>query len=324
MPDPTVSPNRFLCAGETLGMFVPNPNRSGGGYPDEFQLTAAGAESNVAAYLSRLGNSVDWVSRLGGDHVGAFILAYLQSEGVTTTAVEVDNNAPTAIAVKEPGKNKSTVRYYRRGSAASKLGSEHVDSIIGLAPAFVHLTGITAALSDSAMEFMEKAFDVLPSRALVSFDVNLRPTLWAKPPAEILLRFASLSETAFVGLDEANALWGCETPDQVRALIPQPLTLVVKQGPVGATVFRGDSSEFVQSLTVELVEPIGAGDAFAAGFLDSHRRGESTRSSARAGTVLACASLGSHKDVGEMPSKEYIRKLIEVSDDDWAKERYSQ
>lgn len=313
----------FVCAGETLAMFVPKPGTEANGYSHDYQLTAAGAESNVATYLSRLGNSVGWVSRVGDDHAGSFILSYLESEGVSTLPVDIDPDAPTAVAVKEPGKDKSTVRYYRKGSAASKLGPDHVESILRFSPRYVHLTGITAALSDSAMEFMDKALTVLPGKALVSFDVNLRPTLWDSPPADVLLRFASLSETAFVGLDEASALWGCETPEQVRALIPQPPTLVVKQGPLGATVFSGESSDFVPSLDVELVEPVGAGDAFAAGFLHSHRGGDTPRNAARSGTVLACASLGSHKDIGEMPSKDYLSKLLTVSDDAWAKERYS-
>lgn len=304
-------------------MFVPKPGTEASGHSQNYQLTAAGAESNVATYLSRLGNSVGWVSRVGDDHAGSFILSYLESEGVSTLPVDIDPDAPTAVAVKEPGKEKSTVRYYRKGSAASKLGPDYVESILRFSPRYVHLTGITAALSDSAMEFMEKALNALPSKALVSFDVNLRPALWDTPPADVLLRFASLTETAFVGLDEASALWGCETPEEVRSLIPQPPTLVVKQGPVGATVFSGGSSEFVPSLDVELVEPVGAGDAFAAGFLHSHRGGESPRNAARSGTILACASLGSHKDIGEMPSKDYVSKLLAVSDDAWAKERYS-
>ncbi len=317
------TPHDFVCAGETLAMFVPKPGTEANGFSRDYQLTAAGAESNVATYLSRLGNSVGWVSRVGDDHAGSFILSYLASEGVSTTAVDIDPDARTAVAVKEPGKEKSIVRYYRRESAASKIGPQHVDTITRLSPRFVHLTGITAALSDSALEFMDKALEVLPGQALVSFDVNLRPALWESTPSEILLRFASLSETAFVGLDEASALWGCDTPDQVRSLIPQPPTLVVKQGPLGATVFTGGSSEYIPSLEVDLVEPVGAGDAFAAGFLHAHRRGESPRNAARSGTVLACASLGSHKDIGEMPSVDYIRKLVDVSDDAWAKERYS-
>jgi 2-dehydro-3-deoxygluconokinase len=320
---PSASERKFVCAGETLAMFVPKPGPLAGGFSHDYQLTAAGAETNVATYLSRLGNSVDWVSRVGSDHAGSFILSYLESEGVGTKDVEVDYDAPTAVAVKEPSRDGSTVRYYRRGSAASKLGPKHVDTILGLSATFVHLTGITAALSDTAMEFTEKALTVLPERALVSFDVNLRPTLWEKAPAETLLRFALLSETAFVGLDEAGALWGCDTPNQVRDLIPRPATLVVKQGPIGATVFRGKNGTFVPSLEVDVVEPIGAGDAFAAGFLHSHRRGESPRSAARFGTVLACASLSSHKDIGDMPSSAYIRSILQVPDGTWAETRYS-
>ena len=319
----TSTAHDFVCAGETLAMFVPKSGTKDDGFSREYQLTAAGAESNVATYLSRLGNSVGWVSRVGDDHAGSFILAYLESEGVSTPTVEIDPEAPTAVAVKEPGREKSTVRYYRRLSAASKLGTEHVDLILRLAPKYIHLTGITAALSQTSMEFMEKALEVLPQHALVSFDVNLRPALWDTPPADVLLQFASKSETAFVGLDEAKALWGATTPKQVRAILPKPLTLVVKQGPLGATVFRDGISEFVPSLEVDLVEPVGAGDAFAAGFLDAHRKGEGVRDAARSGTVLACASLGSNRDIGDMPPADYVQRLLDLSDDAWAKASYS-
>lgn len=323
MTPPFSAERKFVCAGETLAMFVPKLGPLADVFSNDYVLTAAGAESNVATYLSRLGNSVGWVSRVGSDHAGSFILSYLESEGVDTCDVEVDSEAPTAVAVKEPSRDGSTVRYYRRGSAASKLCPQHVDTILGLSAAFVHLTGITAALSDTAMEFTEKALAVLPARALVSFDVNLRPALWEKAPAESLLRFASLSETALVGLDEAGALWGCDTPNKVRDLIHQPATLVVKQGPIGSTVFIGKDGTFVPSLEVEVVEPIGAGDAFAAGFLHSHRRGKSPRNSARFGTVLACASLSSHKDIGDMPSEDYIRTLLKMSAETWRTARYS-
>ncbi len=323
MTQPTTAKYDFVCAGETLAMFVPKPSAHSHGFSPEYQLTAAGAESNVATYLSRQGNSVGWVSRVGDDHTGSFILAYLETEGVSTLGVDIDHEAPTAVAVKEPSRDRSTVRYYRKGSAASKIDPRYVDSIVRLSPRCVHLTGITAALSDTSMEFMDRAMDVLPNQVLVSFDVNLRPALWESTPADVLLRFASLSETAFVGLDEASALWGCDTPDAVRALIPQPPTLVVKQGPLGATVFSGTTSHFVPSLDVDLVEPVGAGDAFAAGFLHVHRRGGSPRSAARSGTLLASASLGSHKDIGDMPPADYVQKLLDVSDDAWAKERYS-
>jgi len=285
-------------------------------------LTAAGAESNVATYLSRLGSEVAWLSRVGADYAGDFIVSYLESEGVSVSEVEVDLSSQTGVAVKEPGKEASVVRYYRRGSAASKIGKAHVAALETLAPHHIHLTGINAALSPSAREFMMLAFQRLHEKSKISFDVNLRPQLWEKTPSKMFLAFAKRSATVFVGLDEAFALWGSKTPQDVRAILPTVPNLVVKQGPDGATVFSNEGELFVSSLKVNVVEPVGAGDAFAAGFLHAQSHGEKALDCARLGTILACASLSSHQDIGEMPPNSYIDHLMGLSDVEWLKERY--
>lgn len=320
-PDPSALD--FACAGETLGMFVPSRPHDLDTDALGHALSAAGAESNVAVYLSRLGNRVGWLSRLGGDQVGEFILDVLRHEGVRLDHVEIDPDRQTGIAIKEVRPGATTVRYYRRESAASQLSPAHAQALLALSPAAIHVTGITAALSESARGFLSALFEQVPSTIRMSFDVNLRAQLWQQSPAQLLMGYATRSQTVFVGLDEAHTLWNCSDPTSVRELFPNTPTLVVKQGPDGATVFHGLDAVFVPSLGVRVVEPVGAGDAFAAGFLHAQRSGMSPRDCARLGTIMASVSLSSLTDIGPMPSEAYIQYLLGLSDSGWQKEEFA-
>lgn len=307
-----------LCFGETLGMFVPTVTT--GQAESKFQLTAAGAESNVATYLSRLGHKTRWASRVGDDYIGRFIIDTLRGEGVGLDLVDVDPKAQTGLALKELGQmdNQTKVRYYRKGSAASNLDSVDHVKLMAHEPTNVHLSGITVALSDSSRAFMDRFVPYAAEKAQVSFDVNLRPQLWNVEPGPVLLDYISQCHLVFVGLDEAKALWGLSTPEAVYKRLPSVDILVVKEGPRGAVVFSDVEKVFVGSLDLSVVEPVGAGDAFAAGFIHGQIAGESLRDSARLGTILASASLSSNKDVGQMPTRQYIQHALQLSEEGWA------
>ena len=134
----------------------------------------------------------------------------------------------------------------------------------------MHTTGITPALSPSCRAMVDQLFDdARTAGALVSFDVNDRRALWSiEDAAATLARLANATDIAFVGRDEAERVWGTATASEIRAFLPDCALLVVKDGDVGATAFDGDAEPvFVPAPTVEVVEPVGAGDAFAAGFL---------------------------------------------------------
>ena len=173
---------------------------------------------------------------------------------------------PTGLYVKDPGR---AVHYYRAGSAAAHLSPADVDLLDWSGVRVLHTTGITAALSSSAANFVDRAFESARAHgALVSFDVNHRTALWRDPRADTALAaLAGRADIVFVGRDEAAALWGTETPESVRALFPDVPELVVKDADVGATAFTGPEEIFVPALVVDVIESVGAGDAFAGGYL---------------------------------------------------------
>jgi 2-dehydro-3-deoxygluconokinase len=248
-----------VCVGETMALVTPDPVAplARGG---PMRLDVAGAESTVACYLAQLGVRAGWVSRLGDDPLGSLVLDAVSGYGVDVTSVVIDPARPTGVFFKDPGPAGTRVFYYRAGSAASFL-----DPDISVPEASItHLSGITPALSPSCAALV----DHLLATRRCSFDVNYRSRLWPVSTAGPALRaFAARASIVFVGLDEAETLWGVTTPAAVRALLSEPDVLVVKDGAVGATAFVSGEATFEPARQVDVVEPVGAGDAFAAGYL---------------------------------------------------------
>ncbi|WP_017610297.1 sugar kinase [Nocardiopsis xinjiangensis] len=284
-----------VCVGETMALLVPDPPEA----PEDagsFRLLAGGAESNVAVHLARAGHRVTWHSALGDDGLGRQIHRTLTAEDVACEA-RVHPERPTGLYLKELGAEGTRVRYYRQGSAATTLGPEDADKILEHAPGLVHTTGITAALSDSAAALVTRLLTADRPGTLRSFDVNHRPALHGPHHTELLLEAARSSDVVFCGLDEAAALWGSHSTDEVRALLPEPWLLVVKQGAHGATAYSEGRSWSREAPDVEVVEPVGAGDAFAAGVLHTLLSGAPMDDCLDEGTRLAGQVLQVHDDI---------------------------
>ncbi|WP_413249125.1 sugar kinase [Sinomonas flava] len=293
MPAPENSP-RLITIGETM-MMVTSAGAESLATAEDLRLHPGGAESNVACHVADLGIASAWVSALGDDVLGRRILASVRGRGVDTRWVAFDPAAPTGVYFKDPGQG---VLYYRRGSAASRLDPATVASVPLEDAEIVHLSGITPALSATCAALVGAVVDrVAASAALLSFDVNYRPSLWHDGDAAPALReLANRADLVFVGLDEAQSLWGCATPDEVRELLPGPATVVVKDGDVGATEYTADVRVFEPAIPTDVVEPVGAGDAFAAGYLAARLRGDAARDRLRAGHQRARLVLLSTSD----------------------------
>lgn len=296
-----MTPFEVVCVGESMALVTPDPPgplAQGG----PARIDVAGAESTVACYLAGLGATVAWASRVGDDPLGALLLRRIGGYGVDTTLVEVDPDAPTGVFFKDPGV-RTRVYYYRTGSAASRLGPELLDRGELAGCRLIHLSGITPALSERCAALVERALADRPvPGARYSFDVNHRPALWPPEPAGPILRgLAARAEVVLVGLDEAERLWGTRTADQVRELIPEPELLVVKDGPVGATSYGPAGTTFVPSPEVRVAEPVGAGDAYAAGYLYGLLRDLPEPARLRLGHLVAAAALRVTGDVGPLP-----------------------
>lgn len=286
----------LIALGETMALITP-PDATRLADADDVRLTIGGAESNVAAHVASLGHPTAWVSALGDDVLGHRVHRTITGLGVDTRWVSFDPDAPTGVYFKDPGHG---VHYYRAGSAASRMTAESIAHVPLEQAEIVHVSGITPALSADCAALIDAVIDRVAAADAVSlsFDVNHRAALWEAPiAAPVLLELSNRADIVFVGLDEAQTLWGCGTPDDVRGLIPSPSHLVVKDGDVGATEFSADGTTFVPAIPTEVVEAVGAGDAFAAGWLAAKLSGATAEERLQSGHGRAHLVLQSTDDV---------------------------
>ncbi|WP_292676596.1 MULTISPECIES: sugar kinase [unclassified Microbacterium] len=289
----------LLTAGETMAMVAPvaaEPVDDA----ELFRIDAGGAESNVAAHAAALGVPARWFSRVGADPLGRRVLARIGARGVDVSAVIVDGGHRTGLYVKDPGRG---VHYYRDDSAASHLAATDADAVDLRGVGIVHVSGISAALGGTAPEFLERLIARAHEAGVpVSFDVNHRAALWsAADAASVLLDLARRADLVFVGRDEAETLWGAATPAAIRELLPGVAELVVKDGDVGATAFAGTASAFVPAHRVDLVEAVGAGDAFAGGYLAARLAGADLAARLQRGHDRAALTLTTTADYPDSP-----------------------
>ncbi|MEV6172567.1 sugar kinase [Streptomyces sp. NPDC051954] len=314
-------PGPVVCIGETMAALAPDPP-----IPllnaEHLRLSVAGAESNVAMYLADHGISATWLSAVGDDPLGRRVRATVAAAGADVSHVRTDPHRPTGLLVKDPGPAGTRVHYYRAGSAASALGPDALDSPCVRTASLVHLTGITPALSDSCRELVTRALDTPADERpyAVSFDVNHRPALWPDGTApSVLRRLADRADIVFVGLDEAQDLWGEDlTAAGIRALLPRPRILVVKDGANTATALTEEAVYTVPALRTTVVEAVGAGDAFAAGFLAGLLRGATAERALRLGHITAVSALEVTGDHGPLPEEKERESLLALSAQEWA------
>jgi len=259
----TIGETMALMATETYGPLQHRPSMT---------LSIGGAESNVAIGLRRLGVDATWISRLGTDSLGDLVAREIGAEGVSVMATR-DPVAPTALMIKERRSGVQTlVWYYRAGSAASRLSVDQIDFDLVRGASLLHLTGISPALSTSMAEVTFEAIRVARQAGVpVSFDLNFRGKLWSRERAgETYRQIIPLVDIVFAGDDEAAIAVG--PADSPLGLAHRLVQLgageaVVKLGPEGAVAVVGGRAYARAAVPVDVIDTVGAGDAFVAGYL---------------------------------------------------------
>lgn len=266
-----------VTMGESMGLFFAPlglPLVAG----PAFHLSFGGAESNVAIGLARLGHEAMWVGRLGDDEIGRYIERELRGEGVRTRALTGPTH--TGLMVRsQRGFDRTSVQYARTGSAGSQLSADDLPLPEIRSARIVHLTGITAALGpEPHRALLAAARTARDAGVTVSLDLNYRSTLWGAEDAGPALReLVELSDIVLATADEAQVLLGdhhsaadrhaTDTGYAERIAALGPSEVIVKRGAAGA-FSRVDGTVFEQNITrVSERDPVGAGDAFAAGYL---------------------------------------------------------
>jgi 2-dehydro-3-deoxygluconokinase len=309
---PDVTP-RVVTAGETMVLVVPSgPGRLR--HATDVTLSIGGAESNVAIGLSRLGIPAGWVSALGDDELGELVLHRVRAEGVDTSAVRRLPGRPTGLYLREEVGGAHRVYYYRRGSAASTLAPGAVDPSVLEGAAFLHLTGITGALSPESAEFLMWAARTAHDAGVrVSYDVNYRSRLWepaaARAASEAMLPHV---DVLLVGDEEAHALWGWDDKTCLERLADAgPGEVVLKLGARGCAAVIEGKRLTSPGFPALQVDPIGAGDAFAAGYLAGSVWGLDAADRLRTANAMGAFCVQNLGDYEGLPSR---RELIAFLD----------
>ncbi len=269
-----------------------------------------GAEANCAIALARLGISVRFHSRVGNDPFGRKIIATLVGEGVDTSTVTIDATRPTGVFFREwLSDGARRVFYYRSGSAAANMGPEDIQPEHFAGVKALHLTGITPALSERAAATCMHAIRLAKSAGvMITFDPNFRPRLWSAAEARATLTpLAAASDIMLMGHEDAAALFG-EGDDDHYLTAAQQLginTIVLKRAERGALALcDGQRYESAVVPAERVIDPVGAGDGFDAGFIAGCLRGKSIAESLHIGAIVGAGSVAHLGDYAGYPTMQ--------------------
>ncbi|RXJ02108.1 sugar kinase [Anaerobacillus alkaliphilus] len=308
-----------VTIGETMVLFTPEDSPLMR-YSHSYSRKFGGAETNVAIGLTRLGHSTGWISKVGNDEFGKAMVSFIRGEGVDTSQVKTDPHAPTGLYFKEVRSGEDVrVQYYRSGSAASKLTVNDLNEEYIAKAKYLHLTGITPALSDSCYEAILKAIAFAKKhKVTVIFDPNLRRKLWSEEKARsVLLEIAGLVDIILPGVDEGKFMFGESDPVKLgRLFLAQGADLVVlKVGSKGAYYFTRNSFQLVSGFPVKkVIDPVGAGDGFAAGLISGLLEGLTVELAVQRGNAVGAIATQIPGDFEGLPDREELERFIHAKD----------
>jgi 2-dehydro-3-deoxygluconokinase len=283
-------------------------------FASSMHLSMAGAESNVAIGVRRLGRSAAWLGRVGDDELGQLVLSRLRGEGVEVGSVVVDGEAPTGLMLKERRTSEVVrVLYYRRRSAGSRLRPEDLDEALIRSARVLHLTGITPALSESARAAVRAALAIARTAGVtISLDFNYRSALWSREAAAAeLTELVSSADVVFAGEDEAGLVVNAATPEEAAMALTElgPNHAAIKRGPRGAVLVTGGQTLRAEPVTVRALDPVGAGDAFVAGYLVGLLENAAPEESLRLAATAGAFAVTSAGDWEGLPTRSELALL---------------
>ncbi len=286
-------------------------------YVHQMQKQIGGAESNVAIGLSRLGLKAGWISKLGEDPFGRYIQKFIRGEGVDTSAVTYTDRAPTSVFFKEKlSAEQVNVYYYRKNSAASLMSADDVKGEYIAQAKVLHVTGITPALSESCKEAVFHAIQQAKDHNLtVVFDPNVRYKLWddVDEAREVLLKIASLADYILPGIEEAAFLTGEEDYEASarKLLTNDSQKIIIKLGEEGAYYHSLEETGHVSGFPVQqVIDPVGAGDGFAAGVISQLLEGGSLAEMTEYGNAVGAFVVQMSGDIEGVPTKPQLEQFI--------------
>lgn len=319
---------KVLLLGEPMGLFIaeePGPLDQA----QRFSQSIAGAEYNVAVGLARLGHTPIYCSAVGNDSIGEQILAGLEANGIDAGHVKVSQEAPTGYMKKSMVLDGDPeTAYFRAGSAASKITVEDVEALDLSDCQWLHVTGVFPAISESARIAVKRLMERAKEQGMtVSFDPNLRPSLWPSEAimAKTLRDMAQHADLVLPGIGEARILaenfelsGGIQSPPNSVEEICQffhwlgPQRVVVKLGPKGAYYSeKTGGSGFIPGIPVEaVVDTVGAGDGFAVGVISALAEGLPLEEAVRRGLAIGAIQVTEKTDNEGLPDRKRLEEVL--------------
>lgn len=308
----------LVTFGETMAR-LDNPVVGPMRHARSLDLGIGGAESNTAIGLARLGGTAAWFGRVGDDEFGRLITTALAGEGVRLGHTVVDESAPTALLFKERRSGTLTrVQYYRTGSAGSRLSPADVPHDLIRSARVLHVTGITAAISDTARRAVDDAVETARGAGVpVSLDLNYRSALWTPAEAgECLHDLVKRADLVFATEQEARLVVPGDDPAGLAAALAAlgPRDVLVKRGAAGVVAYCAGTLHVQPAHKVPVVDPVGAGDAFAAGYLAEFARGLPVAARLATATAAGAYAVTVRGDWEGLPSRADLDFLKTTED----------
>ena len=310
----------LLTFGESMGL-ISTPDIGPIEFARHFRYGIGGAESNVAIGAARLGADATWIGRVGNDATGDLIERRLRAEGVRAHVIR--DGAYTGIMVRHQrfGGNVQ-IDYHRTGSAASRLRPDDIPDRLLSRAGIVHVTGITPALSESARDAVFDAVERARGFGItVCFDTNYRAKLWEPGRAGPVLRaLAAQADIILAGVAEARLLLGgleASPPGELaRALADLgPREAIVKDGPRGCAALIDGTHHELAALSVLVLDSVGAGDAFAAGYLAEHLAGQPPEQRLRTAIATGAYAVTVPGDCEGLPRRHELYAMLADTED---------
>ncbi|ETI88952.1 MAG: sugar kinase [Clostridium butyricum] len=277
-----------------------------------FERKIGGAELNVAIGCARLGLKSGWISRLGQDDFGKHILKTVRGEGIDTSQIELVEGYQTSVYFREVMANgDSRSFYYREKSPTSTMTAESLDENYFRNSKVLHITGVFPSINDNNKEILLKAVELAKkNNLLISFDPNIRLKMWTKSQArEFINKFLSEVDILLVGDEEISILIDeKDTNEAIKKFHDMGIDkVVVKRGAKGAIGSDGSNIYDVAAIKPKaLIDTVGAGDGFAAGFLSAYLKGDSFEESIEFANAVGSLVVGIEGDNEGLPYYEDI------------------
>ncbi|WP_236343417.1 sugar kinase [Paenibacillus plantiphilus] len=300
--------------GESMALMYAEGDGRGLGSGRELAQSFGGAESNLAIGLARLGCRCGWFSMLGDDPMGRGILKGIRGEGVDVSRAVKTKEAPTGLMLRESARGKLSVYYYRSGSAASRMTPELLDAEYIANAGILHITGITAALGSSCLDTVREAIRIAKQAGVrISFDPNLRLKLWTVEQARPIIQELAQSADYFLpGYDELGLIYDTDDEETLLANVRRlpGMTVIKSAGNENWLVQGGELHRRPFEHINWLVDPVGAGDGFAAGFLAGITKGLSPVEALKLGSIVGSLVVQEPGDWEALPLWSEVEAIL--------------